>query len=196
MDDNDLNFDGRRIIIGITGGIACYKVADLVSKLVQTGSTIDVVMTEAATHFVTPLTFASLTGRAVLDSQWSFVDGHDPQHIRLAKSCSAMLIAPCTMDMVAKLAIGLTNDTVSLVASAIDRSSTPLLVAPSMNVTMFNQPSTQRNLQQLSDDGYKVLDVQDGWQACRSFGQGRLPETEVLLKALSAALSQKNYISS
>ncbi|HIB50903.1 MAG TPA: hypothetical protein EYO40_06460 [Phycisphaerales bacterium] len=159
--------NGQRIIIGISGGIACYKTADLVSALVQMGVLVDVVMTEPATRFVTPLTFESLTGRPVFDSQWKHIDGNEPQHIKIASTADAMLIAPCTMDMLARLALGLTDDPVSLVCSAIERKKTPVLLAPSMNVAMFNQPSTQRNLQLVDDDGFKILCPGEGWQACR-----------------------------
>ncbi len=190
------SFDGRHIIVGLTGGIACYKVADFVSKLVQSGATVNVLMTEAATRFIAPLTFASLTNRAVFDSQWTFVDGHDPQHIRLAKSADAMIIAPCTMDMLAKLTVGITDDPVSLVASAIDRAVAPVLLAPSMNETMLMQPSTQRNLKTLGDDGFEVLHSDEGWQACKTIGRGRMIEPICLLEALDGALQKKTYVSS
>jgi phosphopantothenoylcysteine decarboxylase/phosphopantothenate--cysteine ligase len=146
-------------------------------------------MTEAATRFVTPLTFESLSGRAVLDSQWKHVDGHAPQHIKLAQRADAMLIAPCTMNMLAKLSSGFTDDPLSLVASAIDISSTPVLLAPSMNATMFMQPSTKRNLTLLKEDGYRIVPPEEGWQACRTHGDGRLPQLTVLIYALETALS-------
>ena len=180
----DPSLDGKEIIVGITGGIACYKVADLVSKLVQCGANVQVLMTEAATKFVSPLTFSSLSGNAVFDSQWSFVEGHDPQHIRIAKKTDLMLIAPCTMNMLAKLAVGMTNDPVSLGASAIDRSVTPVLIAPAMNATMINQPATQRNLELLSKDTFIILPSEDGWQACKTIGLGRMPEPNSLLNAI------------
>ena len=185
------SFDGRRIIVGITGGIACYKIAEVVSKLVQNGAAVNVLMTDSAARFITPLTFASLTGKAVFDSQWSFVEGHDPQHIRLAKNADAMLIAPCTMNMLAKLSHGLTDDPVSLVASAIDPANVPIILAPSMNTTMLGQASTQRNLQSLSNDGFTVLETQNGWQACKTVGQGRMEDPLSLIEALDEALVKK-----
>jgi len=184
----DSTLHNKQIVIGLSGGIACYKIADLVSSLVQLGAIVDVVMTEAATKFITPLTLESLSGRAVFDSQWKHVDGFEPQHITLAARADAMLIAPCTMDMLASLVHGFTHDPVSLVCSAIDRTVKPVLLAPSMNVTMFSQPSTQRNVQVATDDGFTVLDVEDGWQACRAVGIGRLPETGTLITALESAL--------
>jgi phosphopantothenoylcysteine decarboxylase/phosphopantothenate--cysteine ligase len=195
MDNNNSNFDGQRVIIGLSGGIACYKVADLVSALVQSNNDVDVVMTEAATRFIAPLTFESLTGKQVFDSQWKHINSYEPQHIKIATHADIMLIAPCTMDMLAKLANGHTDDPVTLVASAIDKTTTPIIVAPSMNTTMFSQGSTQRNLQTLADDGFTILDCEEGWQACRAMGTGRLPEPDTLLDALQAALSQKSTVS-
>jgi phosphopantothenoylcysteine decarboxylase/phosphopantothenate--cysteine ligase len=152
-------------------------------------------MTEAATRFIAPLTFESLTGKQVFDSQWKHIDDCEPQHIKLATNADVMLIAPCTMDMLANLAHGHTNDPVSLVASAIDRNTTPVILAPSMNTTMLNQPSTQRNVRTLSEDGFTILDSEEGWQACRAMGTGRLPEPESLLHALETALNQKLTVS-
>jgi len=183
---------GSQIIIGISGGIACYKTAFLVSTLVQMGAVVDVVMTESASRFITPLTFESLTGRPVFDSPWKHVDGHEPQHIKLAQRASAMLIAPCTMDLLATLVNGFAHDPVSLVCSAINRTETPVLLAPSMNETMYGQPSTQRNLQSATEDRFTVLDVEDGWQACRAEGKGRMPETDTLIEALVKAIKTIN----
>jgi phosphopantothenoylcysteine synthetase/decarboxylase len=116
------NLDGTRVIVGLSGGIACYKVAHVVSRLAQRGAEVTVAMTEAATRFVTPLTFQALSGRPVYSDQWSHIESHDPQHITLARRADLMLIAPCTMDMLAKLAHGRTDDVVSLICSAVDRS--------------------------------------------------------------------------
>lgn len=180
---------GRHLVIGLSGGIACYKIASLVSRLVQLGAIVDVVMTEAATRFVAPLTFESLTGRQVFDSQWKQGERCDPRHIQLASKAEAMLVAPCTMNMLAKLSQGMTDDPVSLVVSAVDLATTPVLLAPSMNTTMYSQPATQRNLATLSNDGCTIIDPEEGWQACRSTGQGRLPETELLLKTFTDCFS-------
>ena len=179
---------GKRIIVGLTGGIACYKIADVVSTLVQQGAYVDVLMTEASTRFISPLTFESLTGNPVFDNQWSHIEGRLPQHIQLATVCDAMLIAPCTMDMLAKLVYGRTDDPVSLVSSAIDRTVTPVLLAPSMNAIMYSQPSNQRNLTLARSDGYVLIDPEEGWQACRADGMGRLPDSSTLLGALEGVL--------
>lgn len=179
----------QRVIIGLSGGIACYKVAHVVSALAQAGVEVTVAMTDAATRFVTPLTFQSLSGRPVYSSQWEHIESHDPQHISLARAADLMLIAPCTMDMLAKLATGRTDDVVSLIASAIDLKRQPILLAPSMNEVMWNQPSTQRNLAQLASDGFEIIQPAAGWQACRTEGIGRLPEPDELLRAVTARLA-------
>ncbi|MCA9283894.1 MAG: hypothetical protein KDA22_01675 [Phycisphaerales bacterium] len=179
---------GQRVIVGLTGGIACYKIAHVVSALAQAGVETTVAMTESATRFVAPLTFQALSGRPVFTSAWEHVDAHDPQHIRLARAADVMLVAPCTMDALARLAHGRADDIVSLLVAAIDRGRQTVLVAPSMNEVMYHQPATQRNLRQLAEDGFEIVAPASGWQACRTEGVGRLPEPPVLLAALDAAL--------
>lgn len=178
----------RRVIVGVSGGIACYKVAQVVSRLVQGGVDVTVAMTEAATRFVGPLTFEALSARPVYTSQWEHVEAHDPQHIALARQANLMLIAPCTMDMLARLAGGRTDDAVSLIASGLEWSRQPLLLAPSMNEAMWNQPATQRNLAQLRADGCKFVGPDSGWQACRTEGVGRLAEPDEIVKAVMSLL--------
>jgi len=182
---------GRRVIVGLSGGIACYKVANVVSALTQQGAEVTVAMTDAATRFVTPLTFQALSGRPVYTSQWEHIESQDPQHISLARAANVMIIAPCTMDMLAKLAHGETDDVVSLIASAVDRRRQPVLLAPSMNETMWLQPATQRNLEQLRADGFMIIDPDRGWQACRTEGVGRMAEPHNLLAAVIAALPRQ-----
>lgn len=179
---------GRSILIGLSGGIACYKMASVVSALSQASADVTVVMTEAATRFVTPLTFQALTGRPVYTDQWSHIEAHDPQHIALARRADLMLVGPCTMDMLARLATGRTDDVVSLLVAAIDRMRQPVLLAPSMNEVMWNQPATQRNIARLREDGFGVLAPGAGWQACRTVGIGRLPEPQQLLDCIAEAL--------
>ena len=180
---------GRRIIVGLTGGIACYKVANVVSALAQGGAEVTVAMTDAAQRFITALTLQALSGRPVYTSQWKHVEASDPQHVALARAADLMLIAPCSMDMLAKLAIGRTDDVVSLVASAVDLERQPILLAPSMNAVMWGQKSTQRNLELLRADGFDIVEPASGWQACRTFGIGRLAEPETLLAAVTARLA-------
>ena len=114
---------GARLIVGLSGGIACYKVAQVVSRLVQAGHEVTCLMTESATRFVTPLTFQALSGRPVYTSVWEHIESHDPQHVALARDAALMLIAPATMDMLARLVHGRADDVVTLVAGAFDRST-------------------------------------------------------------------------
>jgi phosphopantothenoylcysteine decarboxylase / phosphopantothenate---cysteine ligase len=182
---------GRRIVIGVTGGIAAYKTAMLVSRLAQAGAQVTVAMTEAAAHFVTPLTFQALSGRPVYTSSWQHVESHDPQHIALATAADLALVAPCTMDCMARLATGRADDVVTLILSAIDRRKTPVLLAPAMNSVMWAQPSTQRNLRTLTEDGFEIIGPDEGWQACRHIGAGRMTEPEALLERVSQRLQSR-----
>lgn len=179
---------GRRIIVCITGGIAAYKTAMVVSRLAQAGATVTVAMTDAATHFVTPLTFQALSGQPVYTSAWQHIESQDPQHIALATRADAAVVAPCTMDCLARLATGRTDDVVTLILSAVDRSRTPVLLAPSMNSVMWAQPATQRNVRTLVEDGFSFVGPGEGWQACRHVGAGRMSEPEEILAALDSAL--------
>ncbi|MEK6702438.1 MAG: flavoprotein [Planctomycetota bacterium] len=183
---------GRKVFIGVTGGIAAYKTCQVVSRLAQAGAEVTVAMTESATKFVTPLTFQALSGRPVYTSAWEHIESHDPQHISLATKAEVALVAPCTMDCLAKLAGGRTDDIVTLILSAIDRAKTPVLLAPSMNAVMWGQRSTQRNLETLKGDGFGFVGPADGWQACRTTGTGRMSEPEELIGAVTAALANRN----
>ena len=172
---------GKRILVGVTGGIACYKVCELVSRLAQGGADVTVLMTEGAMEFVRPLSFEALSGRSVYTSIFHQIESHDPQHISLARSADLMVIAPCTMDTLARLAVGRADDIVTLTASAIDRGETVTLLAPSMNAVMWGQASTQRNVRQLIEDGFKMIGPEEGWQACRTSGPGRMSEASEIL---------------
>ncbi|MCC6322794.1 MAG: hypothetical protein IT438_15325 [Phycisphaerales bacterium] len=179
---------GKRIIVGVTGGIAAYKTAMLVSRLAQAGAEVTVAMTEAAVKFVTPLTFQALSGRPVYTSAWEHIESNDPQHISLAGAADAAIIAPCTMDCLSKLATGRTDDVATLIVSAIDRRKTPVLLAPAMNTVMWAQASNQRNVATLKRDGFVIVGPNDGWQACRNVGSGRMSEPDELFAALTHAL--------
>lgn len=181
---------GKRVLVGVTGGIAAYKTAGLVSRLVQSGADVSVCMTESATRFVTPLTFQALSGRPVYSDMWEHVESQDPQHISLASSLDLAIVAPCTMDCLAKLAAGMTGDMVTLVLSAVDRTRTPVLLAPSMNEVMWAQPSTQRNVVQLEQDGFRMVGPSSGWQACRAVGPGRMEEPEVIFERAVGLLTE------
>ncbi|MDX2115242.1 MAG: flavoprotein [Planctomycetota bacterium] len=182
---------GRRLLVGVTGGIAAYKTAHIVSRLAQAGASVSVAMTQSATRFVTPLTFQALSGRPVYTSPWEHVESHDPQHISLATAADAVVVAPATMDCLARLATGRTEDIVSLLLSAVDRARTPVLLCPSMNAVMWAQPSTQRNVRQLVDDGFTFVGPGEGWQACRTVGAGRMAEPDDILRALAETLRDR-----
>jgi phosphopantothenoylcysteine synthetase/decarboxylase len=182
---------GKRILVGVTGGIAAFKTATVVSKLAQAGAEVTVAMTESATRFVTPLTFQALSARPVYTSAWEHVESQDPQHISLASAADLAVVAPCTMNTLAKLAGGFTDDVVALILSAVDRSKTPVFLCPSMNSVMWAQASTQRNVAQRVEDGYRLIGPDDGWQACRHVGTGRMSEPEAILGAIAKALAAK-----
>lgn len=184
------SLSGRTVIVGVTGGIAAYKTATLVSRLAQGGAAVTVAMTESAQRFVTPLTFQALSGRAVYSDIWSQADLADPQHIRLARSAHLAIVAPASMDFLARLACGMADDPVSLILSAVDRRTCPVLLAPSMNEVMWSQPATARNLATLRGDGFEVIDPAHGWQACRTSGPGRMPEPEDLADEVARRLAR------
>lgn len=183
--------NGSRIFVGVTGGIAAYKTCTLVSRLAQAGAEVTVAMTDGAARFVTPLTFQALSGRPVYTSRWEHLESQDPQHIALAGAADLAVVAPCTMDCMARLAVGRADDVVTLIVSAIDRGRTPVLLAPSMNDVMWNQPATQRNVAALKKDGFTIVGPGSGWQACRHVGIGRMAEPEELLEAVRGALVRK-----
>lgn len=182
---------GRKVLVGVTGGIAAYKTATLVSRLAQSGAAVRVVMTEAATHFITPLTLQALSGRPVLTSIWQSDDQPESQHIGLARWCDLFIIAPCSADMLARLATGLTDDLVSLTACALPRSPkmTPVLLAPAMNAAMWENPIVQRNLATAVETlGYQTVGPEEGWQACRTSGAGRMSEPDAIFEAAKRVL--------
>ncbi|MCP4837635.1 MAG: hypothetical protein GY895_23065 [Phycisphaera sp.] len=182
-------FHGRKVLVCVCGGIAAYKSATVVSRLVQAGGEVTVAMTEAATRFIAPLTFQALSGRPVFTNQWDQFDQADPQHVRMAEGLDAALVAPCTMNTLARLAAGFTDDAVTTALAAIDRTRVPVLLAPSMNAEMWSQPATRRNLETVTGDGFRVIEPASGWQACRRVGSGRLPEPEALLAAIADSIA-------
>jgi phosphopantothenoylcysteine synthetase/decarboxylase len=183
--------NGASVAVAVTGGIAAYKSCWLVSRLAQAGAEVTVLMTNDATRFVTPLTFQALSGKPVYTNQWEHVENKDPQHIGLARRADIAIVAPCTMNTMAKLAHGLTDDIVTVVLSAIDRAKTPVLLAPAMNEAMWGQASTKRNAKQLVEDGFELIGPAEGWQACRTVGAGRMVEPEQLLDEVAKRLAKK-----
>jgi len=187
-------FDGARLLVCISGGIAVYKIATVVSRLAQAGAEVTVAMTPSATKFVAPLTFQALSGKPVYTSPFEHIESHDPQHISLASAVDAVLVAPCTMDCLSRLAAGRTDDVVTLLLSAVDRLTTPVLIAPAMNITMWGQPSTQRNMRQLAEDGFEFVGPGDGWQACREVGTGRMSEPGEIVESLVGLLGRRSSL--
>ncbi|MGA7569284.1 MAG: flavoprotein, partial [Candidatus Aquilonibacter sp.] len=168
-----------RILIGVCGGIAAYKIAALTSTLVQRGATVDVVMTAEAERFVGALTFSSLTARPVYTSLWDAPE--QIPHIRLVREAHVMLIAPATANCLAKLAQGIADDLVTTAALA---ARIPLVLAPAMNSAMYAHPATQANLRTLRERGCEIVDPERGFLAERESGIGRLANEEALLEAL------------
>lgn len=182
---------GARVLVCVCGGIAAYKTATVVSRLAQAGAEVTVAMTESATRFVGPLTFQALSARPVHTSVWDDVESRDPQHIRLAGGLDAAVVAPCTMDALARLVQGRADEVVSLILSAVDRTVTPVLLAPAMNSVMWSQPATQRNVRQAVADGFEIVGPGEGWQACRHVGAGRMAEPEAIVAALVGLIARK-----
>ncbi len=174
----------KHIVLGVTGGIAAYKAAELARLLVQQGITVRVAMTQAATHFITPATMQALTGQPVLLDQWQ--DDKGMAHIHSSRIADAIVIAPATADFIAKLALGIADDLLSTLCLARD---CPLLVAPAMNKQMWANAATQRNVQQLAADGVTLLGPASGVQACGEEGMGRMLEAEELAREILATLN-------
>ena len=176
---------GKHIVLGLSGGIACYKAAELCRALVKAGATVQVVMTEAAEQFMTAVTMQALSGRPVFTSQWDArtsggADNNMP-HINLSREADAIVVAPASADFMAKLVHGRADELLSLMCLARPIESVPLILAPAMNREMWSHPATQRNIEQLRADGATVLDVGAGEQACGETGDGRMLEPEELL---------------
>ena len=183
---------GRHIVLGLSGGIACYKSAELVRLLTQAGATVQVVMTEAAEAFITPVTFQALSGRPVYTSQWDSRPDNNMAHIQLGREADAILIAPTSADFMARLAQGRADELLSLTALARPRHRCALLLAPAMNREMWSHPATQRNARQLTDDGTILLGPASGDQACGEVGDGRMLEPAELVDALIAHFQVKH----
>ncbi len=186
---NDLA--GKHIVLGLSGGIACYKAAELCRALLKEGATVQVVMTEAAAQFITPVTMQALSQRSVYGSQWDARAPNNMAHINLSREADAILIAPASADFMAKLVQGRADDLLSLMCLARPMDRVPLLIAPAMNREMWDHPATQRNRAQLQADGAHLLGVGVGEQACGETGDGRMLEPQELLQDLIAFFSPK-----
>jgi phosphopantothenoylcysteine decarboxylase/phosphopantothenate--cysteine ligase len=185
-----MDLAGKKIVLGLTGGIACYKAAEFARGLIKAGASVQVVMTAAAEHFITPVTMQGLSGKPVFTDQWDARIGNNMPHIDLTRDADAIVIAPCSADFIFKLAHGACDDLLSTLCVA--RPATlPLLVAPAMNVEMWQNPATQRNLTQLLADGIQLLGPDAGEQACGEVGMGRMLEADQLLTEVIASFQPK-----
>lgn len=182
------SLDDYEVVVAVCGGIAAYKVCTVVSRLAQRGAGVSVVMTEAATKFVTPLTFESLTLRRVFTSAWESEGYHDPQHLRLTEQADLFLVAPCTANMIGKIAHGIADD---LVSTMIMSTDCPVVLSPAMNTRMWENPIVQGNVKTLAKAGYEIIPPADGWLACRTVGAGRLPEPEQIIDSVASRLTQR-----
>ena len=187
---NDLA--GKHIVLGLSGGIACYKAAELCRALIKEGATVQVVMTAAAEQFITPVTMQALSNRSVYGSQWDAREPNNMPHINLSREADAILIAPASADFMAKLLHGRADDLLSLMCLARPIDRVPLLIAPAMNREMWAHPATQRNMAQLQSDGTTLLGVGTGDQACGETGDGRMLEPQELLEDVIAFFQPKS----
>ena len=185
-----MNLAGKKIVLGLTGGIACYKAAEFARALVKAGASVQVVMTEAARHFITPVTMQALSGHTVYTDQWDSRIANNMAHIDLSRDADAIVIAPCSADFMRKLVHGAADDLLSTLCLARPHD-VPLLVAPAMNVEMWDKPATQRNVAQLQSDGITLLGPAAGDQACGETGLGRMLEPEQLLEVLTGFFQPK-----
>ena len=174
---------GKRILLGLSGGIAAYKVAELVRLLTLAGAEVRVVMTAAACRFIAPVTMQALSGNPVHTDLWDESVPNNMAHIELSRGCDVIVVAPASADFIAKLAQGLCDDLLSTLCLARE---CPLLVAPAMNLQMWDKPATQRNIRQLGEDGVAILGPASGDQACGEVGMGRMLEAEELFEEIEA----------
>ena len=186
-----MDLNGKHIVLGLTGGVACYKAAYLCRLLIKEGAQVQVVMTEAAAQFITPVTMQALSNRPVYVSQWDAREPNNMAHINLSREADAILVAPASADFMAKLLHGRADDLLSLMCLARPQETVPLLLAPAMNREMWAHPATVRNVAQLRQDGATVLGVGEGDQACGETGDGRMLEPEELLEDLIAFFQPK-----
>jgi phosphopantothenoylcysteine decarboxylase len=187
--ESSLPLKGREIVVGVCGGIAAYKVADVVSKLVQAGAGVTVAMTEEAQKFIGALTFEALSARPVRISTFNLVESSDPQHISLTERADLMLIAPATANTIAKIAHGICDDLLTLLVSA---AACPVVFAPAMNNRMWENPIAKENVAKLQKLGYRFIGPEEGWLACRNVGVGRMSDPEKIVREVSAMLAGKS----
>ena len=176
----------REVLVGVTGGVAAYKTADLVSQLVQKQARVSVVMTQSATKFVGPTTFQALTGRPVNSGLFSPQEHFQGEHIGLARRAELLVIAPATASTLARLANGMSDD---LLSTCYLVTTAPVLVAPAMNCEMWDKPAVQRNVERLRADGVEIIEPGSGWLSCGQVGAGRMAEPSEILEHIAKHLS-------
>jgi phosphopantothenoylcysteine decarboxylase/phosphopantothenate--cysteine ligase len=172
---------GKTVVLGITGSIAAYKAADLASKLTQEGAVVNVVMTDSATKFITPLTLRSITNRPVVTDMWELTTEFSIEHVALAEAADVVVISPATANIIAKLAVGIADDMLSCMVLATEA---PVVIAPAMNVNMYQNSVTQDNLTKLKDRGFTIIDPEYGRLASGKMGQGRLADIDKIIDAI------------
>ncbi len=177
---------GKHLVLGLSGGVACYKAAELARELIKAGATVQAVMTDAATQFITPVTLQALTGRSVYTSQWDEREPNRMAHINLSRQADAIVVAPASADFIAQLAQGRADELLALLCLARPLASCALLLAPAMNREMWAHPATQRNAAQVVADGARLLGPAAGDQACGEVGDGRMLEATELCDAVIA----------
>ena len=182
-----MTLEGRNIALGVTGSIASYKAADLASKLTQAGALVDVIMTRSAMEFVTPLTFSSLTHRSVVRDLFDADSETSVEHVMLAKRAEAVIIAPATANVIAKIVHGLADD---MLTATVLATAAPLIVAPAMDGNMFDNPATQRNLEMLRERGAEIVGPNTGYLASGLSGVGRLADIAEIIGVTRAALGK------
>ena len=176
----------KTIVLGITGGIAAYKAADIASKLTQAGAGVDTVMTESATKFITALTLRNTTGRPVVTDMYELASEYNEEHIALAEAADVVVIAPATANTIARLAAGIADNMLGCVVLATEA---PVIIAPAMNDVMYKNSITQENLSKLKARGFTIIEPEYGRLASGKMGQGRLPETASIIEVIEKALS-------
>lgn len=183
--------EGKNIVLGVTGGIACYKAVELVRLLVKDGFAVQVVMTRGAMEFVTPLTFQTLSGRPVASETFNLTQESEIGHINLADSADLFVVAPATANIIGKIAGGIADDLLTTVVMA---TQAPVLIAPAMNIHMYANPVLRDNLLKLRRFGYHLLEPAEGYLACGYEGKGRLPDPERILDEVRALVRKKDLV--
>ncbi|ADJ25578.1 phosphopantothenoylcysteine decarboxylase/phosphopantothenate/cysteine ligase [Dehalogenimonas lykanthroporepellens BL-DC-9] len=178
----------KTIILGVTGSVAAYKAVDIASKLTQAGATVEVIMTDSAQRFVTPLSFRAVTNRQPVTSMWDMAGEFSIEHVSLAETADAVLVAPATANTIARIAWGFADD---MICSTVLATKAPVIVAPAMNCNMYENAATQKNIQRLKDRGIVIIEPNSGHLACGTEGKGRLPSTDTIIGELSRVLAKE-----